>query len=288
MDGERKGGGEVSTEHRRGLLIPYTFNQDPKVMKLPGGARHLFISILILAAQIPTNGRLTRDQVYSCGAGLRNVGRDVDRLVDAGLLRREEEEPLYAIVDPALWITPGRSLSSYVAQKAHTSRTDLAQITHTSRTYGAQMPHLARTDPALNGHTSNGKTPAQSPEESPRAGPPARTGAPPRAGSFEVPSSTRTDGTPKGVRDAPRSGEGAARPARKSESKSDPGEVVVPPPEGVTLAGAEARNLIRKQIANGQRNNPASTGRPTKFSKYDPDRPTEPITSALFREEEPE
>lgn len=273
----------MSAEHRRGLLIPWTFNQHPKVINLPAGARYFFISILILAAQSHSDGRLTRDQVYSCAAGIRNVGREVDRLVDAELLRREAGGKIFVIVDPLTWITPGRSLSTYVAPKTHTSVTQQYPSSTTVVPDSSRIAHTALTDRSPIAHTTNGKTPAQGADEKPRAGPPARTIAPPRAGSFEVPSSTRTDGTPKDVRDAPRSGGGAARPARKTE----PIQEVDVPAEGVTLTGAEARKLIRKQIANGQKKNPASTGRPTKFSKYDPDRPTEPIPPVLFGKADP-
>lgn len=72
---------------------------------------------------------------------------------------------------------------------------------------------------------------------------------------------------------APRVAGGATQPA------PDP-EVPEVPATG-TLSRAEALASIRQTLNHAKQNVPGSTGRDTKFSKYDPNRPMTPINSAM-------
>lgn len=78
---------------------------------------------------------------------------------------------------------------------------------------------------------------------------------------------------PSSAQAAPRVAGGATQPAPTPESP----EV----PTVGTMSGAEARAAIRAQLTKAKQTVPGSTGRDTKFSKYDPDRPITPINSAM-------
>jgi hypothetical protein len=58
--------------------------------------------------------------------------------------------------------------------------------------------------------------------------------------------------------------------------------------DGRKLRGAELIAYCRAELQNGRKKNPAATGIDTSFSKYDPNRPIEPITSTFMFEEGPE
>jgi hypothetical protein len=72
---------------------------------------------------------------------------------------------------------------------------------------------------------------------------------------------------------APRVAGGATQPAPNPE--------VPEVPAAGTISGAEARAAIRATLNKAKQTVPGSTGKDTKFSKYDPDRPITPITSAM-------
>lgn len=75
---------------------------------------------------------------------------------------------------------------------------------------------------------------------------------------------------PSSAQAAPRVAGGATQPAPEPEV----------PAEG-TMTGAEARAAIRATLNRAKQTVPGSTGRDTKFSKYDPNRPMTPISSAM-------
>jgi len=275
----------------RGLFLPFVATQDPKLTEVPPAARYLFIAIIALAVETNSGGRITRKQAAWCGAGILHLKRHLDQLCAAELLRYDEALDEYIVVDPRKWCIPGRNWSvgrdltptqprpkrgSTVTEKRPNSDLTPTQLRPDLDLTPTQLrPDLPKSNGVSAGQNGHSPEPPRA-----RTQPPPR----PRAGAFEVPSSSRTDGTPKVGRDAPRSGGGAARPARKTNPEPAP-EM---PPEGVTLPGVEARALMRAELKRGRANNPAATGIDTKFSKYDPDRPIEPITSAMVWKVDPE
>jgi hypothetical protein len=78
---------------------------------------------------------------------------------------------------------------------------------------------------------------------------------------------------PSSAQAAPRGTGGATQPAPNPE--------VPEVPEVGTMSGAEARAAIRETLNKAKQSVSGSTGKDTKFSKYDPDRPITPINSAM-------
>jgi len=287
--GEWKGGVTVRPQRRGSgparVSYPLGYPKDAKLITVPETARYIFLVIVLTMHELSTRGRITRAQIAAALPGTRHLGRYVDRLCEAELLRYDATLEEYAIVDTEKWITPIRDGQS----DRPTIRPDRGSIVALSR---PDRGPIAASRQSKNGHNVAQPWPKEDDvsagqndmEDVPRAQGWARSPAQPRAGSFEVPSSSRTDGTPKAGRDAPRSGGGAARPARKT----DPIESVEIPPEGVTMRAPDAQAAIRATLNNTKATSPLSTGTDTTFSKYPPDRPTEPIPSVLFRDEESE
>lgn len=129
----------------------------------------------------------------------------------------------------------------------------------------------------VSGYKPEAKTAAQK-----VSAPPVRDNAVPRGGArvkrereIEREEGRTPPGSvrPSSAQAAPRVAGGATQPA------PDP-EVPEVPATG-TLSRAEALASIRQTLNQAKQTVPGSTGRDTKFSKYDPNRPMTPINSAM-------
>lgn len=157
---------------------------------------------------------------------------------------------------------------------------ELVSVNATSTEYHITEPlrwFLAEPNPNVSPHKPGVKSPGQK-----ASAPKTRENDVPRGGAREKREREidREEGrTPSGsvrpssAQAAPRGSGGAAQPALNPE--------VPEVPAAGTMSGAEARNAIRAQLNKAKQTVPGSTGRDTKFSKYDPDRPTTPINSAM-------
>lgn len=247
--------------------MPHGFVRDAKLSTVSFSAGFLFLALVDVAQESNSRGWLTLEQVAAAGHRLKNLKRYLKELCDAVLIRWEPSQSKYVIVDADKWRTSARN---------HGPEPALNQ------------PRTS-PEPALNGPSMGPEwhpiRPTTSPERSIRAagqshvdnGSRAQGCARSPAGAFEVPSTKWTDGTPNAGRDAPRSGGGAARPARKTDGIRAPWD----PPDGDTIAGAASIADIRKTLDKAKKSNPNSTGKDAPLSNYDPDRPTTPITSAM-------
>lgn len=131
------------------------------------------------------------------------------------------------------------------------------------------------------GDTNPTPTPKVSPGQRAKGTEKAPRGAARGAAREELQTNTQTEEerTPSGsvrsssAQAAPRGTGGATQPAQDQESAGVDG--------AGTMSRDEAIAFARSEVAKGRAKNPAATGIDTKFSKYDPDRPIIPITSAF-------
>jgi hypothetical protein len=251
------------------FALPIAFARDPKLLSVPPATRYLFLELVALALEMDSGGRIDGVQLMSCGRGMRGLRSHCGRLSVALLLRYDPLEDAYYILDDTKWLRRRQQSDTKATVERHQGDTKA-----TSRKSVSAAP--------TGGHS--GWT-----EETP-----------PRGGARveKERKKEREERTPSGsvrsssAQAAPRVAGGAAQPTPEprqplpGEDLGDPdGPIIV---DGRKLRGAELIAHVRAEVENGRKKNPAATGIDTSFSKYDPNRPIEPITSTFMFEEDPE
>lgn len=239
--------------------LPYNWDMDETLVGLPEGTKLLFIKIVEFCHAIGSDGSLTEAQLQFISRGYARGKQGVDRLKAAGALREDSVET-------------GSRQSQYSVE---TPATQLVYIANAARWLPGNNTPKSIT-PAQNRNRAPKKE-----ETAPRA--PARV-------KRDREIDREEERTPSGsvrsssAQAAPRVASGAAQPAPKDLEAPDS----APGNGGGTMSRAEAIAFARSEVARGRKKNPAATGIDTKFSKYDPNRPIEPITSNFLFGEDPE
>lgn len=260
MRAERRG--EIVRPH----ILPEEWSRDDKLNSVSFSSQALFLRIVEAALMSDRNGRVTLKRVTECGAGLKNLKRYLSELVSVGMLRWDSSGAEYFVVDTKKWIrVQGYAIDGRLAPSPdHTLRPALNQPS---------------TGPELALNSEDGFPGKSTDDVDPRGRAALRSPAPPRA-VIASRSPSGPDREPITGRTAqPRSG-GRAEEIAAMRAPWDP-------PDGVRLAAPNAQADIEKSIKEAQANSEHSTGKNVSFTKYPPDRPTEPITSALFGKAEP-
>jgi hypothetical protein len=223
------------------FALPCQFSQDAELMLVSVPAQMLFLRILGLCSGLQTQGRINAAQVQTLCSGMSRPKQYLDELVSKALLTPDS--------------TGAVLVQEYVVSNA------------------AHWLRLDNRRPSLPPGQNKNAAPKKA-DSGPRA--PVHVGAPvKKEREIEREEGRTPSGSvrPSSAQAAPRGSGGAAQPAPNPE-------VPEVPAEG-TMTGAEARASIRATLDRAKKTVPGSTGKDTKFSKYDPDRPITPIRSAM-------
>lgn len=250
--------------------VPTNWCMDEHLVGVPEGAQHLFLKIIECCHQMGNGGVLTVAQVQAISGRVTRGRQHVDRLLSSGALR--VVSPLSAdphSVDSALSVRSQSVVSWWL------DRCQLVVIANAAR--WLLVVNQPTSIPA--GRNTN-RAPKET-ETEPRGG--ARV-------KKEREKEREEERTPSGsvrsssAQAAPRVAGGAAQPAPKD--LEPPGSA--PGDGGGTMSRAEAIAFAKSEIARGRKKSPAPRETNFRFSKYDPDRPIEPIPRTLIFGEEPE
>jgi len=235
------------------FAMPLAFARDPKLLTVPPVTRYLFLELVALSLETSSCGRVDAVQLSSCGHGMRGLRQHCGLLMDALLLSYDQEEDAYYILDGAKWLEqrPQDDPKATVRRPQ-----DDPKATSTKSVSAGQNVNRSQKEP----------------KSEPRVG--ARVEQTDRPEEGRTPSGSVR---PSSAQAAPRVAGGAAQPAL--ENLEDPVDPIMV--DGRRLRGSELIAYAKAEVEKGRAKNKSATGIDTKFSKYDPDRPIVPITSAL-------
>lgn len=247
--------------------LPYNWDMDDGLIGVPEGTKLLFLKIIEFCHSTGSGGTLTAAQLQILASRHKRGKESIDRLQASGALRYGCSKESCGSTEAELRQCQGRA-EAELRQSWGSAEAELKQCWSIAK---AALWLPQGNQPKSIPPVQNRNRPAKSAENVPRGG--ARE-------KREREIEREEERTPSGsvrsssAQAAPRVAGGATQPAlQDQESAGVDG--------GGTLSRDEAVALARSEIARGRAKNPAATGIDTKFSKYDPDRPIIPITSAF-------
>jgi hypothetical protein len=265
--------------------VPRNWDMDETLIGVTDTAKLLFLKIVEFCDSTGSSGELTVAQLLFLCRRYKRGREAADRLIASGaLLRGSAEAELKqsrSTADAALTQSQRRA-EALLKQSRSIAEAPLTQCLSIAN--AALWLPLSNTRPSIPPAQNKNRAPKETPSQ-PRAG--AREGAREKT---DRQTDREEERTPSGsvrsssARAAPRVAGGATQPTQKDHETPDSA-----PANGTgTMSRAEAIAFARSEVARGRKNNPAATGIDTKFSKYDPNRPIEPIRSTFLFDEEPE
>jgi hypothetical protein len=235
--------------------LPYNWDMDETLIGVPEGTKLLFAKIIEFCHSMGSDGTLTIAQLKSLSERYTRGKQSVDRLLASGALL--VNSPL----SPGGWSVSSPAQSVSIANAVR----------------WLPVNNASKSIPPVQNHNRAPKEP----DSVPRGGARVKKEREIEREEERTPSgSVRSSSAPA----APRVAGGATQPSLEDQEKSG----VAPGKNGGTLSRSAAIALAKENIAKGRKNNPAATGIDTKFSRYDPDRPITPITSAMTMDWDPE
>lgn len=250
--------------------VPHTWEVDEALIGLTDTSKLLFLRILGFSDSIGSDGVLTGAQLLHLTAKGARGRQAVERLLCSGAL---------SVVGPLLPGCPSDATPMSV-------RCGAVVDSLFAGCGSVVISSLARWLPVVNqpATISAGQNKNRAPKKAdvePRAGARQEIEREREREEGRTPSgSVRPSSAPA----APRVAGGATQPALEDQEMSG-----VAPEENLgTLSRSESLALARANIVKGQKNNPASKGISTQFSRYDPNRPIVPINSAFRFDEDSE
>ena len=258
--------------------LPHNWEMDETLIGLPDGAKLLFIKVIAFCDSMGSEGVLTGAQLQTLASRMTRGRQSVERLLSSGCL----------LVDPPLSprsqsVVPPLSSGCYSAAPPLPVGSQRVVVANAARWFLVVNPPKT-----ISAGKNTNRAPKKA-EDEPRGGAREKTDRQTDREEERTPSGSVRSSSAQA---APRVAGGAAQPAPQErrmlpgEDLGDPdGPIVV---NGRKLRGAELIAHVRAEVENGRRKNPAATGIDTSFSKYDPNRPIEPITSTFMFEEDPE
>jgi len=250
--------------------LPHNWEMDETLIGLPDGAKLLFIKVIAFCDSMGSEGVLTGAQLQTLASRMTRGRQSVERLLSSGCL----------LVDPPLSprsqsVVPPLSSGCYSAAPPLPVGSQRVVVANAARWFLVVNPPKT-----ISAGKNTNRAPKKA-EDEPRGGAREKTDRQTDREEERTPSGSVRSSSAQA---APRVAGGAAQPAPKDLETP----VSAPANGGGTMSRAEAIAFARSEIAKGRKKNPAATGIDTSFTKYDPNRPIEPITSTFMFEEDPE